>query len=72
AEDLAASVGATENGDATGYHPPFQMARNLCLMAAAAAGTVALDTVSTDIGDVARVETEARIARRDGFLAKAV
>lgn len=72
AEDLAASVGATENGDAGGYHPPFQMARNLCLMAAAAAGTVAVDTVSTNIGDITRVETEARMARRDGFLAKAV
>lgn len=72
AEDLAASVGATENGDAGGYHAPFQMARNLCLMAAAAAGTVAVDTVSTDIGDIGRVETEARMARRDGFLAKAV
>jgi citrate lyase subunit beta / citryl-CoA lyase len=72
AEDLAASLGATENGDAVTYHPPFQLARNLCLMAAAAAGLVAIDTVCTAIDDLDRVTLEARTARRDGFLAKAV
>lgn len=72
AEDLAASLGATENGDAAGYHPPFLVARQLCLMAAAAAGVMAIDTVCPAIDDLERVTSESRIARRDGFMAKAV
>lgn len=72
AEDLAASLGATENSVDGAYSEPFRLARNLCLMGAAAAGVAAIDTVSADIGDVARVEAEATAARRDGFAAKAV
>lgn len=72
AEDLAASLGATSNSDGAGYSGPFLLARNLCLMAAAAAGVDAIDTISTRIGDLAYLEAEAREARRDGFAAKAV
>lgn len=72
AEDLAASLGATNNR-ANGVHTgPFLMARNLCLAGAAAAGVVAIDAVCTDIGDLVAVSGEARDARRDGFGAKAV
>jgi citrate lyase subunit beta/citryl-CoA lyase len=72
AEDLAASVGATENSVNGAFSEPFRLARNLCLMGAAAAGIAAIDTVSTRIKDFAYVEEEARAARRDGFSAKAV
>lgn len=71
-EDLAASLGATENNVDGVFTSPFVMARNLCLMGAAAAGILAIDTVSTRIKDLDLVETEARAARRDGFAAKAV
>ncbi|MEH6507555.1 MAG: CoA ester lyase [Sulfitobacter litoralis] len=71
-EDLMASLGATENNVDGAFTGPFQLARNLCLMGAAAAGIVAIDTVSTRIHDLNHVEAEARAARRDGFAAKAV
>jgi citrate lyase subunit beta / citryl-CoA lyase len=72
AEDLAASLGATENGQAGTFHSPYRLARDLCLMAAAAAEVTAIDTVYTDIENLAGLELETRIARRDGFSAKAL
>ena len=46
AEDLSAAVGATENRDAGGnWLPLYEMARSLCLLAAAAAEVAAIDTV---------------------------
>lgn len=71
-EDLAASIGATENNVEGVFTSPFVLARNLCLMGAAAAGIAAIDTVSTRIKDLDLVEAEARAARRDGFGGKAV
>lgn len=72
AEDLAASLGARENGAVQGYHEPFRLARNLCLAGAAAAGVVAVDSVCAVLDDLSVVEAEALAARRDGFGAKAV
>ena len=73
AEDLAASLGSTSNADETGRrHSPFRLARDLCLVAAKAAGVAAIDTVYTRIDDLAGLSREAREARRDGFTAKAV
>jgi citrate lyase subunit beta/citryl-CoA lyase len=72
AEDLIASLGATDNKVGGVYTEPFRMARNMCLMAAASAGVTAIDTVCTVIGDLSYVEAEADAARRDGFGAKAV
>jgi len=72
AEDLAASFGATASRGEGGWHGPFRLARDLCLAAAAAAGVVAVDTVWTDIENLAGLEAEARAARRDGFGAKAL
>lgn len=71
-EDLAASLGASENRSNGQWHGPYVMARNLCLAGAAAAGVAAIDTVSTEIGNVDRIGEEAREARRDGFAGKAV
>lgn len=71
-EDLAAAVGAAENRGTDGsYAQPFELARSLCLFAAAAAGVAAIDTVFTDFRDDAGLEREARAAERCGFTAKA-
>jgi citrate lyase subunit beta / citryl-CoA lyase len=71
-EDLQASLGATENRRDGIFHSPYRLARDLCLMGAAAAGVVAVDTVYTDIDNLAGLEAECRAARRDGFAAKAL
>jgi citrate lyase subunit beta/citryl-CoA lyase len=72
AEDFAASLGSSRNRTDGRYHSPFLLARDLCLISAAAAGVVAIDTIATDIDDLAALKDEAAAARRDGFLAKAV
>ncbi|MGN6286765.1 MAG: HpcH/HpaI aldolase/citrate lyase family protein [Afipia sp.] len=72
AEDLAASLGSSRNRTDGRYHSPFLLARDLCLISAAATGVVAIDTIATDIDDLAALKDEAVAARRDGFLAKAV
>lgn len=71
-EDLAAVLGAAGNRDASGqYVGPFALARNLCLLAARAAGVTAIDAVFTDFRDPQGLALEAGAARRDGFDAKA-
>jgi citrate lyase subunit beta/citryl-CoA lyase len=68
AEDLSAVVGATANRDDGGqWLPPYELARSLCLFAAAAAGVPAIDTVFTDFRDVDGLGQYASRARRDGF-----
>jgi citrate lyase subunit beta / citryl-CoA lyase len=68
AEDLGAAVGASSRRDGTGdWLPPYQLARSLCLFAAAAAGVVAVDTVYTDFRDHEGLARYAAAARRDGF-----
>lgn len=71
AEDLAAAVGATANRDEFGHWTsPFQMARNLCLFAAHAAGVHAIDTIFADFRDLDGLEESCHFARRDGFTGK--
>ncbi|GAC1502674.1 MAG: CoA ester lyase [Bradyrhizobium sp.] len=72
AEDLAASLGATENASGGKFHSPYLLARDMCLIGAAAAEVAAIDTVYTDIENLAGLEAETRAARRDGFSAKAL
>lgn len=68
AEDLSAAVGASASRDADGnWLPPYQLARSLCLFAAAAAGVPAIDTVYTDYKDAKGLTGYATAARRDGF-----
>ena len=68
AEDLAAALGAAANRDAGGnWLPPYQLARSLCLLAAAVAAVPAIDTVYTDFGDLSGLARYAADARRDGF-----
>lgn len=68
AEDLSAAVGATTNRDADGnWLPTYEMARSLCLVAAAAAEVAAIDTVYTDFRNLDGLQQYAANARRDGF-----
>lgn len=68
AEDLSAAVGATANRDDSGdWLAPYQLARSLCLFAAASAGVAAIDTVFTNFKDTAGLARYAAAARRDGF-----
>ncbi|MEJ2603264.1 MAG: CoA ester lyase [Gammaproteobacteria bacterium] len=69
AEDLSAAIGAMSTRDAEGrWLPTFQTVRSLCVLAAAAAGVTAVDTVYTDFRDLEGLRTCADAARRDGFL----
>ncbi len=71
AEDLGAAVGAISNKDDAGqWSQPYQLARSLCLFAAAAAGVAAIDTLYADIHDGAGLAAATRQARRDGFSGK--
>jgi citrate lyase subunit beta / citryl-CoA lyase len=68
AEDLAAATGASANRDDAGnWLPQFEMARSLCLFAAAAAEVAAIDTVFTDFRDQEGLLRYATRAKRDGF-----
>jgi citrate lyase subunit beta/citryl-CoA lyase len=68
AEDLSAAVGASTNRDENGnWLPLYEMARSLCLVAAAAAEVAAIDTVFTDFRDHDGLLRYATQARRDGF-----
>ncbi|MGI9407550.1 MAG: HpcH/HpaI aldolase/citrate lyase family protein [Hyphomicrobiaceae bacterium] len=71
AEDLSVELGATANRDEAGrFTSPYQMARNLCLVTAAAAGVAAIDTVFTNFRDETGLVREAAEAARDGFTGK--
>jgi citrate lyase subunit beta/citryl-CoA lyase len=69
AEDLSTAVGASTNRDDDGrWLPPYEMARSLCLFAAAAAEVAAIDTVYTDYRNTDGLANYAANARRDGFV----
>lgn len=71
AEDLSAALGAETSrlpgGTLAG---PYALARTLTLLAAAAAGAAAIDTVFTALGDEPGLRAECEQARRDGFAGK--
>lgn len=68
AEDLSAAIGAVSNRDEDGqYAPLYQLAGSLCLVAAAAAGVPALDTLHADFKDAAGLAAACRASRRRGF-----
>lgn len=71
AEDLAADLGALANRTAEGeFEFTYAYARTMCLLAAAAAGVAAIDTVDTEIRNAEAVERRARDSRRQGFVGK--
>jgi citrate lyase subunit beta/citryl-CoA lyase len=68
AEDLSAALGASNNRDSSGnWLPPYELARSLCLFAAAAAEVAAIDTIFADFSDDDALSKYASGARRDGF-----
>ena len=73
AEDLSGDTGALTNKEDDGetWTPIFEFARTRCLLAAAAAGLIAIDTVPTDIHNLEGLRRETQRAYRDGFSAKA-
>lgn len=71
-EDLAGDLGVARNRDNHGaYRAPFRLARELTLLAAAAAECSAIDAVRVDYADLDALAAEAAEARNDGFGAKA-
>jgi citrate lyase subunit beta / citryl-CoA lyase len=70
AEDLAACLGGNNRTAAGDYDGPYKLARSLCLLAAAAAGVVALDTIYTDFKDPAGLKEECAAGKRSGFSGK--
>lgn len=71
AEALRREVGAEVCRDPSGgYAGPLRMARNMILLAAAASGVAAIDTVFAPLPSARGLRVEARAARRDGFAAK--
>jgi len=68
AEDLSAAIGATTNKGPDGdWTSPYQLARSLCLFAAAAAEVAPIETLFTDFRDRDGLAESCRTARRDGF-----
>jgi citrate lyase subunit beta/citryl-CoA lyase len=71
-EDLAADIGAVANRDASGrYTAPYELARALCLLGAAAASVLPVDAVYTNFRDSEGLKAEALEGLRSGFGAKA-
>ncbi|HLH94956.1 MAG TPA: CoA ester lyase [Xanthobacteraceae bacterium] len=68
AEDLAAELGAESNRDSAGrYTSPYSQARDLCLMAAAAAEVLPIETIYMDYRDSEGLRRDCAEARREGF-----
>lgn len=68
AEDLADSLGASENRNADGsYGFTYQLARSFCLIGAATAGVAAIETIQGDFRDLEGLRNRAQQVRRDGY-----
>ncbi|MEM6464450.1 MAG: CoA ester lyase [Pseudomonadota bacterium] len=68
AEDLSADLGVEASRSEDGHYTDlFRYARTVTLLAAAAAGVDAIDTVFVDFKNIDGLERECRAAVRDGF-----
>jgi citrate lyase subunit beta/citryl-CoA lyase len=68
AEDLADSLGASENRNPDGsYAFTYQLARSLCLIGAATAGVAPIETIQGDFRDLEGLRKRAEQVRRDGY-----
>jgi citrate lyase subunit beta/citryl-CoA lyase len=66
--DLAAALGASSNRHADGtLKPPYELARSLCLIGAAAAGVAPIETAPMEFRDIDAVRAFAARAASDGF-----
>ncbi|HYZ42014.1 MAG TPA: CoA ester lyase [Stellaceae bacterium] len=70
AEDLAARIGGSNRRSDGVYDDVYRLARSLCLLAAAAADVMPIDTIYTDFKDETGLAEECAAARRSGFTAK--
>jgi citrate lyase subunit beta/citryl-CoA lyase len=70
AEDLSACLGGSNKTLDGEYDGPYRLARSLCLLAAAAAEVLAIDTIYTDFKDEVGLKAECAAARRSGFAGK--
>jgi citrate lyase subunit beta/citryl-CoA lyase len=70
AEDLAACIGGNNRRMDGIYDDVYRLARSLCLLGAAAADVIPIDTIYTDFKDEAGLAAECAAARRSGFTAK--
>src|SRR5947209_14149437 len=70
AEDLAACIGGNNRRVEGNYDDVYRLARSLCLLGAAAAGVIPIDTIYTDFKDERGLAAECAAARRSGFTAK--
>jgi len=70
AEDLAACLGGNNRRADGVYDDVYRLARSLCLLGAAAAGVIPIDTIYTDFKDETGLAAECAAARRSGFAAK--
>jgi citrate lyase subunit beta / citryl-CoA lyase len=71
AESLRADIDAERYREPSGgLAGPYRLARDLTLLAAAAAGVAAIDTAFADVSDAEGLRVEAEAARRDGFAGK--
>jgi citrate lyase subunit beta/citryl-CoA lyase len=66
-EDLSAEMGAFGTRNASGYLDVFSHCRNMCLLAAKAAGVQAIDGIYQNIRDMAGFEKESAEAKYMGF-----
>ncbi len=70
-EDLAAALGINQTTDSAGaLTPVFQLARSMCVIAAAAVGVQAIDRVFPEFRNDQGLQRELDSARRDGFTGK--
>lgn len=68
AEDLADDIGASENRNPDGsYGFTYELARSMCLLGAAAAGVMAIETIQGDFKDLDGLRRRAEKVRRDGY-----
>lgn len=68
AEDLADSIGAAENRNPDGsYAFTYELARSLCLLGAAAANVLAIETIQGDFKDEEGLRKRALMVRRAGY-----
>ncbi len=71
AEDMASDLGASTNRDDGGkLFTVHQINRSYCLVMAAAGNFLAIDTPCMDYRNQDLLETECRLARREGFVGK--
>nr|WP_298895515.1 CoA ester lyase [uncultured Altererythrobacter sp.] len=68
AEDLSSALGARVQHQADGsYMPMYEMARNLCLLGAVAAGATPIETVMPEFRDLDKLRERALMVRGQGY-----